>query len=289
MLNNNSNRINNWIDKAFKIFAMSCTLFALLILGVLLLDILNKGLHRINLGFLFNLPSRFPEQSGIFTAIAGMVSLLALTIVIAVPIGIGAGIYLEEYGSNKNRFARIIEINIANLAGVPSVIYGILGLELFVRLGNLGNSILSGALTLALLILPIVIVSTREAIRSVSNSIREASMAMGATRWQTIWKVVLPSAFGGIITGIILAISRAIGETAPLIVVGALLYVPFLPEGIFDQYTVLPIQIFHWVSRPQQGFVDNAAAGIIVLLIFTFILNGLAIYLRNKWYKKVKL
>jgi phosphate transport system permease protein len=215
-----------------------------------------------------------------------MVSLLIFTLIVALPIGIMAGIYLQEYGK-KNRLAKFVEINISNLAGVPSVIYGILGLQVFVRMMGLGNSILAGSLTLSLLIMPIIIVSTREAIKAVPDSLRQAAYGLGATKWQTIRRVVLPSSFGGIMTGIILSTSRAIGETAPLIVVGALAYVPFIPEGPLDQYTSLPIQIFNWTSRPQQGFVMNAAAGIIVLLLFTFILNGIAIYLRNKWYKKI--
>ncbi len=274
-------------DQAFKVFAIACTALGLIALALLLTDIISKGLHRINWEFFTNLPSRFPEKSGIFTALAGMVSLLFFTIIIALPIGVLAGVYLEEYGK-KSRLANFIEINISNLAGVPSVIYGILGLQIFVRFCKLGNSILAGALTLSLLIMPIIIVATREAIKAVPNSLREASFGMGATKWQTIRRVILPSSLGGIITGIILAISRAIGETAPIIVVGALVYVPFVPEGPLDQYTVLPIQIFNWISRPQEGFITNAAAGIIVLLGFTFILNGFAIYLRNKWYKKVK-
>ena len=198
-----------------------------------------------------------------------------------------SAVYLQEYGK-KNRFARFVEINIANLAGVPSVIYGILGLQLFVRLSGMGNSIIAGALTLALLIMPIIIVSTREAIRAVPDTLREASYGMGATKWQTTSRVVVPSALGGILTGIILSVSRAIGETAPLLVIGALVYVPFIPEGPNDQFTTLPIQIFNWVSRPQQEFIINAAAGIIVLLLITFLLNGIAIYIRNKWYKKVR-
>lgn len=274
-------------DQAFKIFAIACTALGLIALALLLIDIISKGIHRINWEFFTNLPSRFPEKSGIFTALAGMVSLLFFTIIIALPIGVLAGVYLEEYGK-KSRLANFIEINISNLAGVPSVIYGILGLQIFVRFCKLGNSILAGALTLSLLIMPIIIVATREAIKAVPNSLREASFGMGATKWQTISRVILPSSLGGIITGIILAISRAIGETAPIIVVGALVYVPFVPEGPLDQYTVLPIQVFNWISRPQEGFITNAAAGIIVLLGFTFILNGFAIYLRNKWYKKVK-
>ena len=272
-------------DTLFRIFAIFCTTLGLATLLILLVDITIKGITRVNWSFFTNLPSRLPEQSGIYTALAGMVSLLLFTLLIALPIGILSGIYLEEYGK-KNRLANFIEINISNLAGVPSVIYGILGLELFVRLAGLGNSILAGALTLSLLIMPILIVSTREAIKAVPNSLREAAFGMGATKWQTTSRVVLPAAFGGILTGIILSTSRALGETAPLIVVGALAYVPFIPEGPMDQYTTLPIQIFNWTSRPQQGFVINAAAGIIVLLLFTFILNGIAIYLRNRWYKK---
>jgi phosphate transport system permease protein len=274
-------------DVLFKYFAILCTVAALSVLALLLYTIFYEGLQRLNWRFLTSLPSRFPERSGIITALAGMISVLVLTILIAFPVGISAAIYLEEYGI-RNRFAKFIEVNIANLAGVPSVIYGILGLELFVRFAQLGNSILAGALTLSLLILPIIIVSTREAIKAVPKSLREGSLAMGATQWQTIWNVVLPSAFGGIITGLILAISRAIGETAPLIVIGALVYVPFLPEGPLDQFTVLPIQIFNWTSRPQEGFVANAAAAIIVLLLFTFMLNGCALYLRNRWYKRIK-
>lgn len=273
-------------DSLFKVFAVCCTSLGLLTLVILLADIVLAGIRRINWSFFVNLPSRHPNESGIYTALAGMVSLLVITLIIALPIGILSGIYLQEYGK-KNRFAKLIEINISNLAGVPSVIYGILGLQLFVRTARLGNSILAGALTLALLIMPVIIVSTREAIKAVPDSLREASFGLGATKWQTIQRVVLPASFGGILTGIILSTSRAIGETAPLIVVGALAYVPFIPEGPMDQYTSLPIQIFNWTSRPQQGFVVNAAAGIIVLLLFTFILNGAAIYLRNKWYKKV--
>jgi phosphate transport system permease protein len=272
-------------DSIFKVFAILCTALGLLTLVVLLVVITVKGIGRINWSFFTNFPSRHPEEAGIYTALAGMVSLLLFTLIIALPIGILSGIYLQEYGI-KNKLAKFIEINISNLAGVPSVIYGMLGLELFVRTANLGNSILSGALTLALLIMPVIIVSTREAIKAVPYSLREAAYGLGSTKWQTIRRVVLPASFGGILTGIILSISRAIGETAPLIVVGALAYVPFIPEGPMDQYTSLPIQIFNWTSRPQQGFVINAAAGIIVLLLFTFILNGAAIYLRNKWYKK---
>jgi phosphate transport system permease protein len=274
-------------DRAFKYVALSFTVFALGVLVVLLIDIFSKGIARINWDFFRNLPSRHAEKSGIMTALAGMLSLLFFTIIIALPTGILAGIYLQEYGK-KNRLAKLIEINISNLAGVPSVIYGILGLTLFVRILKLGNSLIAGALTLGLLILPIIIVTTREAIRAVPDSLREASYGMGATKWQTTSKVVFPFALGGILTGIILAVSRAIGETAPLLVIGALVYVPFIPEGPRDQFTTLPIQIFNWTTRPQAAFIVNAAAGIIVLLLITFLLNGIAIYIRNKWYKKIR-
>lgn len=283
----NSSRINRIKDQLFRVFAILCTAVGILVLLVLLYDVFSKGLSRLSWDFLTNLPSRFPEKSGIYTALYGMVWMLVLTILISFPIGIGAGIYLEEYGK-RNRLARFIEVNIANLAGVPSVIYGILGLQVFNRMMQLGNSLLTGALTLALLILPVIIVSTREAVKAVPKSLREGSLALGATKWQTIRRVVLPSSFGGIITGLILSISRAIGETAPLIVIGALVYVPFVPRGPMDEFTVLPIQIFNWTTRPQQGFVTNAAAAIIVLLIFTFFLNGIAVYLRNRWYRKLK-
>ena len=274
-------------DTVFKYIALVFTVFALGILVVLLVDIFSRGMARINWDFFRNLPSRHAEKSGIMTALAGMLSLLFFTVIIALPIGILTGIYLQEYGK-KNRLAKFIEINIANLAGVPSVIYGILGLTLFVRILKLGNSLIAGALTLSLLILPIIIVATREAIRAVPDSLREASYGMGATKWQTTARVVVPSALGGILTGIILAVSRAIGETAPLLVIGALVYVPFIPEGPNDQFTTLPIQVFNWTSRPQAAFIVNAAAGIIVLLLITFLLNGIAIYIRNKWYKKIR-
>ena len=274
-------------DKIFRWVALGCTVFVLLILVVLIVDIVTRGLGRINWSFFANLPSRHAEKAGIVTALAGMVSLLFFTILIALPIGILAGVYLQEYGT-RNRFARFIEVNIANLAGVPSVIYGILGLTMFVRTAHMGNSLLAGAFTLALLILPIIIVSTREAIRAVPHSLREASYGMGATKWQTTRRVVIPSAMGGILTGIILALSRAVGETAPLLVIGALVYVPFIPEGPNDQFTTLPIQVFNWISRPQAAFVMNAAAGIIILLLITFLLNAIAITIRNRWYKKMR-
>ena len=197
------------------------------------------------------------------------------------PIGVAAAIYLEEYGG-RSRIARLIEMNIANLAAVPSIIYGLLGLGLFVRALGMGRSVLAGASTLALLALPVVILSTREALRTVPKSIREGSYALGATKWQTIWNQVLPMAMPGILTGLILSLSRAIGETAPLITIGALTYVPFAPDGIWSAFTVLPIQIFNWVSRPQ-AFHANAAAGIIVLLVMLLVMNRAAIFLRDRF------
>jgi phosphate transport system permease protein len=254
---------------------------------IFLINIVIDGVGRIDWNFITDLPSRKPELAGIYTAIMGTVWILGLTAIIAIPIGVAAGIYLEEYGK-KSRFANILEINITNLAGIPSIIYGILGLEVFVRMFGLGNSVIAGALTLSLLILPIIIVATREAIKAVPKTIREASFALGATKWQTISQQILPAAGGGVVTGVILALSRAIGETAPLIVVGALTYVPFVPQSPMDQYSVLPMQIFNWISRPEKEFATNAAAAIIVLLLITFIMNGFAIYLRNRWQKKVK-
>lgn len=278
---------NRFIDSAFKYVGIACTLFGLVMLAVFLGDILIKGLTRIDWDFLTNLPSRRASKSGILTAWTGTAWILGLTAVIAIPLGISAGIYLQEYGK-KSRLASIIEVNIANLAGIPSIIYGLLGLEIFVRVLNFGGSLLSGALTLSLLILPIIIVATREAIKAVPNSIREASYGLGATKWQTIWHQVLPAATGGILTGIILALSRAVGETAPLIVIGALAYVPFVARTPMDEFTVLPMQIFNWISRPQHEFLVNGAAAIIILLLITFVMNGIAIYLRNKWQKRIK-
>lgn len=279
-------RSSRYKDKIFKGMGITATVSCLLILLIFLGFIVYQGIDRLSWDFMTGLPSRFAEQSGIYTAWIGTLWVLALTTMISFPVGVGAGIYLEEYGK-KSRLSNFLEINIANLAGVPSIIYGLLGLEVFVRLANMGSSILAGALTLSLLILPIIIVSTREAIRAVPKTIKEASMAMGASKWQTIWNQTLPASFGGILTGVILAISRAVGETAPLIVIGALAYVPFAPSGPLDEFTVLPIQIFNWVSRPQHEFVINAAAAIIVLLLITFVLNGVAVYLRNRWQKKV--
>ncbi len=283
----NSIQKNRLKDQAFKYWGIACTLFALILLVIFIGDIFIDGIQRIDWAFITDLPSRKAEKSGIYTALMGSIWILLLTTIIAFPIGVAAGVYLEEY-SKKNKLSALLEINISNLAGVPSIIYGLLGLEVFVRIMGLGASVLAGALTLSLLILPIVIVATREAIKAVPDSIRDASYALGASKWQTIWNQILPASGGGILTGVILALSRAVGETAPLIVVGALAYVPFAPSNPLDEFSVLPIQIFNWISRPQHGFIENAAAAIIILLFITFVMNGIAVYFRNRWQKKLK-
>lgn len=274
------------IDRLFKYWGIFCTFLGLLVLAILLTKIFSDGFSRISWDFLSSLPSRFPEKAGILTAWTGTLWIFCLTAIIAIPVGIGAAIYLEEY-SGKGFLSRVLEINISNLAGIPSIIYGILGLEIFVRVMKLGESVLAGSMILSLLILPIIIVSTREALKSVPKTIKEASHALGASKWQTIWYQLLPAASSNIITGIILALSRAIGETAPLIMIGALTYVPFIAKSPMDEFTVLPIQIFNWISRPQEGFIINAAAGIIILLSIVFVMNGIAVWLRWRAQKKV--
>lgn len=260
---------------------LAATLLGLLVLAILLAGILRDGLGRLSWDFLAGLPSRRPEDAGIFPALAGTVWVIAVTAGLAVPVGVGAAVYLEEYG-DRGWWARLIEVNIANLAGVPSVIYGLLALGLFVRTLGFGRSVLAAAATLALLVLPVVILSSREALRAVSPSLREASYALGATRWQTVRHQVLPAALPGMLTGTILALSRAIGEAAPLIAIGALTYVPFAPDGLRSPFTVLPIQVFNWMSRPQAAFLENAAAGIIVLLVLLLAMNGFAAWLRDR-------
>jgi phosphate transport system permease protein len=272
-------------DQLLQASGMFVMVIALGALAALLFDVFVDGAGRLSWQFLTSLPSRRASQAGLLTALVGSVYVILLTAVIAVPIGIGAAIYLEEYGK-RGRMARLIEINIANLAGVPSIIYGLLGLGLFVRALGLGRSLIAGAATLALLVLPVVILSTREALRTVPNSLREGSYALGATKWQTIWTQVLPMAMPGILTGLILALSRAIGETAPLITIGAITYVPFLPDGLSSPFTVLPIQIFNWVSRPQAEFLRNAAAAILVLLVLLLTMNAVAIWLRDRYQKQ---
>ena len=268
-------------EKVFLATCIAAVVIPLVILGWLLLDVAIDAIGRMGWDFVTSYPSRTAHQAGIRPALVGSVYMIGLTAAIALPIGVGAALYLEEYGG-RSRVAALIEVNIANLAGVPSVIYGLLGLGVFVRVFGMGRSLIAGAATMALLVLPMIIMVSREALRTVPMTLREASYGLGATRWQTVRQVVLPAAYPGILTGAILAISRAIGETAPLIVVGALTYVTFLPDGIDAPFTVLPIQIFNWVSRPQEAFLVNAAAGILVLLLTMLTLNAAAIYLRNR-------
>jgi phosphate transport system permease protein len=275
------------IGRVFEAVCLIAICIALITLAILLVDIGRRGLPTLSWDFLTSFPSRFPQQAGIKAALVGSLWLIGLTALIALPTGVAAGVWLEEI-ARRGTLSRIIEVNIGNLAGVPSVIYGLLGLGLFVRALDLGRSVLSGSLTMALLVLPIVIINTREAIRAVPSSQREAAYALGATRSQVIWKVVLPTALPGIFTGVILALSRAIGETAPLITIGALTFIAFLPDDPFDPFTVLPIQIFNWVSRPQPGFHAIAASAIIVLLVVLLSMNAFAIYLRDRARRSVQ-
>ena len=245
------------------------------------------GVERLNLSFFTNFGSRFPEKAGIKAALGGTLALMAVVIPVSMFLGLCSAIYLEEY-AKKNKWTSFIEMNISNLAGVPSVVFGLLGLTVFVRALSLGNSILAAGLTMSLLILPIIIVASQEALRSVPDTLREASYGMGATKWQTIIHVILPSAVGSILTGSILSFSRAIGETAPLIVLGIPVIVQFLPTGPLSTFTALPMQIYDWAKRPQPEFADAASAGIIVLMVMLITMNGFAIYFRNRSEKKLQ-
>ncbi len=274
-----------WMGRAFHGLCLLAVSIALCMLAVLLVYLLVQGVTRIDWSFLTSFASRDPDQAGIKAALLGSIYVVIVAGVVAFTLGVATALYLEEYAA-RSRFARIAKINISNLAGVPSIVYGILGLEIFVRSLELGKSVLAGGFTLALLVLPIVIVAAGEAVRAVPPSLREGAYALGATRWQVIWHMVIPQAFPGIMTGVILAVSRAIGETAPLIAMGALTFVPFTPDSPFSRFTVLPIQIFNWTSRPQEGFQEAAAAGIIVLLVLLLVMNAGAVYLRNRFQNK---
>lgn len=268
-------------DQLFRLVCAGGTAFAIIILIILVSHIAHEGYSRVSFDFLNNFASRFPDRAGIKSGLIGTLWMMGLTSLFSIPIGLCTAIYLEEYGV-KGKFGKFIELNISNLAAVPSIIYGLLGLAVFVRFFGLGQSLWSGSLTLALLILPVIIISSREALKDVPISLRMAAYALGAKRWQVVFGQVLPAALPGILTGIILSLSRAIGETAPLIVVGALNYVAFVPTSPSDQFTVLPIQIFNWASRPQVEFHQLAAAAILVLLVVMFLMNLGAIILRNR-------
>lgn len=287
-------------DFVVMILGLMCLLFALFTLLALITDLVSTGGGRISQEFLSNFPSRFADRAGILSAWVGSLCVMLTTALCAIPIGIAAGVYLEEYAP-KNWMTAIIEINIINLAGIPSITFGLMALGLFVYKFGFGQSILTAGLTLGLLVLPIVIVTTREAVRSVPGSIREAAYAMGASRWQMIQHHLLPYSTGGILTGIIISLSRAIGETAPLITIGALTFIAFLPtspispefpyvtfQWLKDPFTVMPIQMFNWISRPQTDFHVNAAATGVILLIMTLAMNGIAIYIRYRFRKKIK-
>jgi len=287
-------------DFIFNIVGILCTLVGILTLGALLADLLIDGLVRINWTFLTSFPSRFAERAGILSSWVGTLLIMVVTASTAVPLGVAAGIYLEEY-ARRNWLTNLIEINIANLAGVPSIIYGLMALSLLVYQFRLGQTVLAGGLTLAFLILPIVIVATREALRTIPQGIREAAYALGSTKWQVVRHHLLPYSLGGTMTGIIIALSRAIGETAPLITIGALTFIAFLPpapvkgeapfvsfEWLTSPFSVLPIQMFNWVSRPDQDFVVNAAGAGLVLIFVTLLLNAIAIMIRYRVRKRIK-
>ena len=291
---------NKLRDYLFSIVGLLSTLIGFVLLFMLIFDLFIDGFPRLGWQFMTSYPSRFPEKAGILSAWIGTTLVMVVTAAAAIPLGIGTGIYLEEYGK-KNWLTNLIEINMNNLAGVPSIIYGLLALGLFVYFLKFGESILTGGMTLGLLILPMVVIATRESIRAIPNSIREASYALGATKWQTIKDHIIPYSFGGILTGMIIGLSRAIGETAPIITVGALTFIAFLTSSpvtpefpflsfkwILDPFTVMPIQMFNWISRPQKGFHINAAAAGIILLLMTLLMNAFAIYMRYKFRKRIK-
>jgi len=277
------------MDRAFTVLVTAAALVGIIVLAVLLVDVVKDGSSMLSWQFLTSFPSQiFPENGGIYPALIGSLWLLGLTAIISVPLGLGAAVYLEEYAEDTH-MNRLIEINISNLAGVPSIIYGLLGLGIFVELlapVTGGGSVLTGALTLSLLILPVIIVATREALRAIPDSIREGGYALGATQWEVIWSHLLPRALPGALTGIILTLSRAVGEAAPILVVGVSLYQTYVTTSPFDGYMALPTQIYDWISRPQQIFQDSAAAGIVVVMAVLLLANSFAIWLRNRYQQR---
>ncbi len=266
-------------ERALEALCLAALLVPLLVLAALAVEVVREGLPRLGWEFLSGFPSRRAEGAGFLPAIVGSLWLMVLTAALALPVGVAAAVYLEEYAP-PGRLTWLIEVNIANLAGVPSIVYGLLGLGLFVRALRLDRSLLAGAATLALLVLPMIILVSREALRAVPASLREGALALGADRWAVVRGVVLPLSLPGILTGVVLALARAMGETAPLITIGAVAYVAFLPDGPRSSFTAMPIQVFNWVSRPQPAFHANAAAGIVVLLVVLGLLNGVALALR---------
>jgi phosphate transport system permease protein len=287
-------------DRVFAVFGWACMTVGLVVLAALLVDLARDGVPHLRWDFFTSFPSRKPERAGILSAWVGSVALMVVTGAAAIPLGVAAAVYLEEYGP-RNWVRDVIEISVTNLAGVPSIVFGLLALGFFVYVLDLGRNVLTGGLTLAILVLPVVIVATREAVRSVPFAMREAAFALGATKWQTVWHHVLPYSLGGIATGVIIALARAIGETAPLITIGALTYIAFLPtspvsteppfvsfQWTRDPFTVMPIQMFNWISRPGTDFQGNAAAAGLVLLLMTLLMNGGAIWLRYRLRKRIR-
>lgn len=275
---------------ASRLFGWLCAISTVVCLAALiglLLTILVNGLPWLSWTLLTSYPSRIPEKAGVLPALAGSLWLIGLTALISVPTGVGAAIYLEEY-AKTSWWRKLVQLNIANLAGVPSIIYGILGLGLFVRAMSLQESIIAGALTLSLVVLPIVILATQEALRAVPSTIRQASYALGATRWQTVWRQVLPAALPGVMTGVILAIARALGEAAPILVVGAVAFVPFVPQSVNDPFSALPMQIFTWAAKPQEEFHGLASAAIVVLLAVLILMNTGAVIVRARYGRRIK-
>lgn len=272
-------------NKTMKLLFLFCTLVGLVVLVTLIVDTVMDGWSHLTWDFLTSFSSSRPESAGIYGAIIGSIWLMAVTAPVAIILSVGTALYLEEYAP-KNKITNFITINISNLAGVPSVVFGLLGLTIFVRQLALGNSVLAAGLTLALMIMPVIVVSAQEAIRAVPNSVREASVGMGAAKWQTVSRIILPAAIPGIITGIILALSRAIGETAPLVVIGVPVSLLVTPNSVYDTFQALPMQIYNWVKMPQEEFQYLTAAGIIILLLILFLMNSAAVYIRNKYSKR---
>jgi len=272
-------------NNLFRLLFFFATVFGLIVLVVLLYRILTQAIGWLDLDFLQNYASRRPENAGIKAALVGSIWLMAIVAPLSLVLGVGTAIYLEEY-AKKNRFTDFIQTNISNLAGVPSIVFGLLGLTVFVRGMELERSVIAAGLTMSLLVLPVIVVAAQEAIRAVPNQLREASYGIGATKWQTIYRVVLPTAIPGILTGSILALSRAIGETAPLVVIGIPTFIAYLPKSVFDTFTVMPMQIYNWTGRPQEEFQHVAAAGIVVLLALLILLNSIAVFIRNKFQKR---
>ena len=287
LVEKNNKRINNrlMLNNVFKGLFFLATFFGIVVLAILVMRIVSQGASYLDWDFLSNYASRRPEDAGIKAAIYGTVWIMAIIAPLSLLLGVGTAIYLEAYAPD-NKFTHFIELNISNLSGVPSIVFGLLGLTVFVRLLEMGRSVLAGGLTMSLMILPVIVVSSQEAIRAIPKEQYEASYAMGATKWQTIRTVVLPAAVPGILTGSILALSRAVGETAPLLMIGAMTFIAYVPESILSGFTAMPIQIFNWAGRPQEEFQAVAAAGSIVLMLMLVIMNSLAIYIRNKFSKR---